>query len=170
MESHVCTVDWWIERALAFSLATHERAVYCAEPDPKLGRGRGYRTGTCIDYPPVSDATRLLLLPEVEKSKRTTAMATQDTYNGSGGTGDSGRSRSTMTISSVMADIKEKFKNDEEDQGTTLSAVARGAWIPRDGVGVPRYRFTAWIPRDPDWLFVCMLCCAWRWILWIRFG
>ena len=46
-------------------------------------------------------------------------MATQDTYGGGSG-GDSGRSRSAMTISSVMADIKEKFKNDEEDQGTTL--------------------------------------------------
>uniref|UniRef100_H3G9Z1 Coatomer subunit gamma n=1 Tax=Phytophthora ramorum TaxID=164328 RepID=H3G9Z1_PHYRM len=41
--------------------------------------------------------------------------ASQDTY---GAGGDSGRGGSTMTISSVMADIKEKFKNDEEDQGT----------------------------------------------------
>ena len=41
--------------------------------------------------------------------------ASQDTY----GTGsDAVRSASTMTISSVMADIKEKFKNDEEDLGT----------------------------------------------------
>ncbi|TDH65130.1 uncharacterized protein CCR75_000650 [Bremia lactucae] len=39
--------------------------------------------------------------------------ASQDTY-GSGG--DSSRSGSSMTISSVMADIKEKFKNDEEEQ------------------------------------------------------
>lgn len=41
--------------------------------------------------------------------------ASQDTY---GAGGDSGRGGSAMTISSVMADIKEKFKNDEEDQGT----------------------------------------------------
>ncbi|POM80895.1 Coatomer subunit gamma, partial [Phytophthora palmivora] len=39
--------------------------------------------------------------------------ANQDTY---GAGGDSSRSGSAMTISSVMADIKEKFKNDEEDQ------------------------------------------------------
>ncbi|KUF95046.1 hypothetical protein AM588_10011058 [Phytophthora nicotianae] len=39
--------------------------------------------------------------------------ANQDTY---GAGGDSGRGGSSMTISSVMADIKEKFKNDEEDQ------------------------------------------------------
>lgn len=40
----------------------------------------------------------------------------QETFNTGG---DSGRSASNITISSVVADIKEKFKNDEEDQGTT---------------------------------------------------
>jgi hypothetical protein len=50
--------------------------------------------------------------------------ASQDTY---GAAGDSGRGGSAMTISSVMADIKEKFKNDEEDQGTPLTPPKIGA-------------------------------------------
>ncbi|CAI5712794.1 unnamed protein product [Hyaloperonospora brassicae] len=71
-------------------------------------------------------------------------MATQDTYNGSGGTGDSGRSRSTMTISSVMADIKEKFKNDEEDQvspfqGLDKATVLQETKIFSDATTVTRH-------------------------------
>jgi hypothetical protein len=48
----------------------------------------------------------------------------QDAYGG----GDSGRGGpGALTISSVMHDLKEKFKNDEEDQGTPLTPPKIGA-------------------------------------------
>ncbi|GMF44339.1 unnamed protein product [Phytophthora fragariaefolia] len=77
--------------------------------------------------------------------------ASQDTY---GAGADSGRGGSAMTISSVMADIKEKFKNDEEDQGAARKDRRLRTCPPLLGVAL-------WAGRSPSFkrsmLTVCVV-------------